>query len=226
MLKRLFLYFAVVFVLVVLATTLNRYVLDKKQSVEQAFETGRPLFKKVTDNIVADFEKGIDDTRSVSSDGIQEPDPAFKSWFKTEAKLVDSASVDLRAKEQELETATRSLGPKEVGYLKKTTLNISSPQVERILSTYLLTRGGESAQQALIDIASRPLRLEPAEPHSLKEIENNKERAIDMMLIDSIAESSREINERIRILQEIVQKKEDLSVKNYAQRKIEELKNL
>ncbi len=226
MLKRLFFYFAVVFVLVVLATTINRYVLDKKQSVEQAIEEGRPLFEKVKDNIVADMEGGGSPARDLSSEEEQEPNPAFKSWFQTEARLVDSASVDLRAKEQELETVTKKLSPKEVSYLKKTTLNTSSPQVERILSTYLLTRGGEMSQQALIDIASRPLHLDPAEPHSLKEIENNRERAIDQMMIDSIAESSLAVSERLRILQEIMQKKEDPTVKNYAQRKIEELKKL
>ena len=207
-----------------MATAINRFALDNKQTVEQAIESGGPLLRKVRAGLSDQGEPVAAAAERAPADEIEEkPDPVFTSWFQTEAKLVDSTKVDLKAKETELEKIARSITDKEVRYLQRTSMDPASPQVERILSTYLLTRGGDVTQRALVDIASRPLSLSPAEAHSLQEIENNKERAINIMAIDSIAESSINLSERIRLLQEIIQKSQDASVKNYAQRKQDDL---
>lgn len=220
--KRLFLYFSVVFFIVIAATSFNRFVLDKKQSVEQVFEKTASLI---------DVEKGAPTSPVVTADvsnneDIKEVGAPFVNWLQSEANLVNSTSVDQKEKEKELQQRAQNLDGKQVAYLKKKSLAGGTPQTQRILSIYMLTLGGEAAQKALIDVASQTEIDGPAEPHSVKEITDNQARSVAFMAIDAIAESSKSVSLRIDELQQIIGRASDSSVKNYAQRKQDELKSL
>ncbi len=217
MLKRLFLYFSAVCVLVVLATAVNRSFVEKKKTVTEVLEG--------TSDFIQRHTVKEETVRKVSSDEVAETvDPQFVQWFQTESTHVDSVAVDLKAKEKELVQIAKSLDERKIRYLQKTPLNPQSSQAERILSIYMLTLGGEKAQSALVDIASQDLNLGRAEPHTIEEVKNNQLRANQIMAVDAIAESQRELNAKIDDLQKIIWKTSDQIVKSYAQRKQDELR--
>lgn len=216
MLKRLLLYFSVVCVFVVLATAVNRSFVEKKKSVSEVIEETSDFIERHTAT-----EESV---QTVISRKIEEAvDPQFAQWFHAESAQVNSTSVDLKAKEKELMQIAKSLDERKIRYLQKAPLNPKTSQAERILSIYMLTLGGERAQAALVDIASQDLNLERAQPHTTDEVKNNQLRASQIMAVDAIAESQRELNAKMDDLQKIIGKTADQFVKNYAQRKRDEL---
>lgn len=226
MIKRLFLYFSVVLVIVLVATSFNRFYLDKKQTVDQALDGTAQFFQQPADDIGGLREVASEEAqKQLAQSDLENSDPQFVKWFQGEAAQVNSTSMDLKIKENELLQKAKSFNAQQIQYLKNTTVNSSTPQVERILSIYLLTLGGEAAQSALVEIATQDLNLPPAEPHSLDEIKNNQERAKVIMAIDALAESKAQLTDRIAQLQKIIMQAQDKSIKNYAQRKLEELQS-
>jgi hypothetical protein len=225
MMKRLALYFCFVFLIVFAATSFNRFFIDKKKTMAEALEDGGPLFQKIASTLSEESARNPATTANESSESPEESsaNAVFKSWFQTEAQLVDATSVDTRSKEEEIKQMVKVMGPPEVEYLKKTSINPKTPQNQRILSTYLLSLGGDHAKKALVEIASASLNIEPAEPHTLQEVLNHQQRAQALMAVDAIAESSMEVADRMRQLQDIIQKTQDETVRNYAQRKRDEL---
>ncbi len=226
MIKRLFLYFSVVLVIVLVATSFNRFYLDKKKTVDQAFDGTTQFFQQPADDVgglreIAN-EEAMQDLAKID---LEKSDPKFIKWFQGEALQVNSTSVDFKSKELELMAKAKSLNSRQIEYLKTTTVSPSTPQVEKILSVYLLTLGGEATQSALVEIATKDLNLTPAEPHSLDEIKNNQERAKAIMAIDALAESKSQLSDRLVQLQKIIAQAQDKSIKNYAQRKHDELQS-
>lgn len=222
MIKRLFLYFAVVLVIVLMATSFNRFVIDKKKTVTEVIDETEQLFAaqhSATERDVAQMQNKKSESTS------EEIDSGFSRWFKDEAALVNSTSIDRKTKESELREMVKTFTPRQIQYLKEKISNPQSPQVEKILSVYLLSLGGDSTQDALVETASQNLNLEPAEPHTVQEIQNNQDRASRIIAIDAIAESNKPISVRIAELQKIIQQQQDATIKNYAQRKQSELQS-
>lgn len=223
MIKRLFLYFSVVLVIVLVATSFNRFVIDKKKTVTEVIEeTTGQLFTSTEDTVDREVaQENNKETLQVTED----IDPRFSRWFQSEAALVNSTSVDQKAKEAEMREMAKTLTPKQIQYLQKKAAHPQSPQVEKILSVYLLSLGGDATQGALVETASNNPNLEPAEPHSVQEVQNNQERASRIIAIDAIAESNKPLSLRIAELQKIIQQQQDATIKNYAQRKQSELQS-
>jgi DNA-binding protein Fis len=222
MIKRLFLYFSVVLVIVLVATSFNRFVIDKKKTVTEVIDETGQLFTSTEDT--ADREVAQENNKETLQ-VTEDIDPRFSRWFQSEAALVNSTSVDQKAKEVEMREMAKTLTPKQIQYLQKKAAHPQSPQVEKILSVYLLSLGGEATQGALVETASNNPNLEPAEPHSLQEVQNNQERASRIIAIDTIAESNKPLSLRIAELQKIIQQQQDATIKNYAQRKQSELQS-
>lgn len=222
MIKRLFLYFSVVLVIVLFATSFNRFVIDKKKTVTEVIDETGQLFTSTEDTAGREVaQQNNKENQKVSED----VDPRFSHWFQSEAALVNSTSVDQKAKETEMREIAKKLTPKQIQYLQKKAAHAQSPQVEKILSVYLLSLGGEATQGALVETASNNPNLEPAEPHSVQEVQNNQERASRIIAIDAIAESDKPLSMRIAELQKIIQQQQDATIKNYAQRKQSELQS-
>lgn len=222
MIRRLFLYFSVVLVIVLLATSFNRFVIDKKKTVTEVIDETGQLFSST--EVAEDRTLAQQNTKEIETTS-EEIDSRFSRWFQDEAKLVNSTSLDRKAKEVELREMVKTFTPRQIQYLQKKVTDVQSPQVEKILSVYLLSLGGDATQDALVETASQNLNLEPAEPHTVQEVKNNQDRASRIIAIDAIAESDKPISLRIADLQKIIQQQQDATVKNYAQRKQSELQS-
>jgi hypothetical protein len=224
MIQRLLFYFAVVFVIVLLATSFNRFVIDKKKTVSEVIdETSNFIQTKVAEEQKSELK--AEASREIAEDSQAGITPAFKKWFRDEASQVNSTQLDTRAKEEELRKTAKSFTASQVEFLKKTMTDASSSQQEKILSVYLLSMGGEAAMGSLSEVASRPLNTKPADAHSVQETLNNQERAHAITAIDAIAESGLPLSARIDELRKIISKQQDAAVKNYAQRKQSELQS-
>lgn len=221
MIQRLLLYIAVVLVIVVAATTFNRFVMDQKKTVDEVLVETTDYFK--SNSIVQNKEtSGEERSLATSEEAV---DAKFKVWFQDETRLVSSTSLDLQEKETELRTKAQSMTSQQISFLKQKVTDATASQDEKILSTYLLSLAGEAAASSLSEVASQPLKIEPAEPHSVQELKNNQERAKAIMAIDAIAESDRSLSLRIDELRKIINSQSDITVKNYAQRKQSELQS-
>ena len=218
MMRRLFLYFAVVFFIVILATSFNRFVIDKKKTVNEVMVETSDYFKTSEDEKLKTEPKLARAT--ATTDGVE---PKFKSWFGEEAGLMKSTHLNSGEKEIELRQKAKTFSARHIQFLKNKITDHSSTQDEKILSTYLLSLVGDI--ESLSEVASQSLKVESAEPHSLQEIQNNQERARAIIAIDAIAESDRSLSVRIDELRKVVIKQNDITVKNYAQRKQSELQS-
>lgn len=153
----------------------------------------------------------------------EDVDPQFKSWFGEETRQMSSTNLNSGQKEIELRQKVKTFSARQIQFLKNKTTDASASQDEKILSTYLLSLTGDV--ESLGDVASQSLKVEAAEPHSLQEIQNNQERARAIIAIDAIAESGRPLPVRIDELRKVINKQNDVTVKNYAQRKQSELQS-
>ncbi len=216
--RRLFLYFAVVFVIVILATTFNRFVIDKKKTVNEVMVETSDYFKTSEDEKLKTEPKLARAT--ATTNGVE---PKFKSWFGEEAGLMKSTHLNSGEKEIELRQKAKTFSARHIQFLKNKITDQTSTQDEKILSTYLLSLVGDI--ESLSEVASQSLKVESAEPHSLQEIQNNQERARAIIAIDAIAESDRHLSVRIDELRKVINKQNDVTVKNYAQRKQSELQS-
>jgi hypothetical protein len=220
MIQRLLLYFAVVLVIVVLATSFNRFVLDKKKTVNEVIVETSDFFKVEK---IAESEqqpKQLPVAAAAPSNTVSEK---FKAWFREETVLISSTQINTENRAIELRERAKSFSAQEIDFIKQKITDPSAPQDEKILSTYLLSLTG--SVDSLSEVASRTMGLEAAEPHSLKEIQNNQERAKAIMAIDAIADSGLPLSLRINELGKIINRQDDVSVKNYAQRKQSELQS-
>jgi hypothetical protein len=220
MMRRLFLYFAVVAVIVIMATSFNRFVIDKKKTVDEVMVETSDYFKAAD---IAKSENEITPSPEAAATPLDGVEPQFKTWFGEEAGRLSSTQLSSVQKENELRQKAKSFSARQLQFLKDKSTDSSATPDEKILSTYLLSLVGDV--ESLGAVASQALKVEAAEPHSLQEIQNNQERAKAIMAIDAIAESDRPLSLRIDELRKIINKQNDVTVKNYAQRKQSELQS-
>ncbi len=220
MVRRLLLYFAVVFVIVILATSFNRFVIDKKKTVNEVMVETSDYFKTSEEEKFKTEPKLARATATTEIDGVE---PKFKRWFGEETSQMGSTQLNSGQKETELRQKAKSFTARQIQFLKNKITDSTSTQDEKILSTYLLSIAGDV--ESLSEVASQSLKVESAEPHSLQEIQNNQERARAIIAIDAIAESGRSLSVRIDELSKVINKQNDVTVKNYAQRKQSELQS-
>lgn len=225
--KRLLLYFAVVLLIVVAATSFNRFVIDKKKTVGEVIVETSDYFKtnESEENESAQIQQKSNLDRSPANLNDAGVGAKFNGWFREEIKQMSSIHLDVNLKEAELRQAAKVFTAPQIEFLKRAVTNSSASHNERILATYLLSLGGDATFGSLSEVASRPVNGEPAEPHSIQELQNNQERAKAIIAIDAIAESDRPLSLRIDELRKIINRQDDMTVKNYAQRKQSELQS-
>ena len=220
--RRLLLYFSVVAVIVILATSFNRFVIDKKKTVNEVMVETSDYFN-ATEDKKPKTEPEPKPARAIAATELDGVEPKFKSWFGEEAGLMKSTHLNSGEKEIELRQKAKTFSARHIQFLKNKITDQTATQDEKILSTYLLSLVGDI--ESLSEVASQSLKVESAEPHSLQEIQNNQERARAIIAIDAIAESGRPLGARIDELRKVINKQNDVTVKNYAQRKQSELQS-
>jgi hypothetical protein len=164
--------------------------------------------------------------RTVASNEEVSIDKQFARWFATEAGRIESRDTDSLASEAELKERAQKFTRQEITYLADRATSSSSSAAERILASYLLGLSGETSSEALVDIASQPVKNPGPHPaDSVAEKQAVQERAYKIMAVDAIFNSESEISQKIKKLQSIVNQTPDTTVKHYASDKVDELRD-
>lgn len=231
MVKRLLFYLASVFIVIFMVTMFNKYKLNlfSETNESAALSQGSPSVDGTTATLIPPpTEAASASERDTASTGVvdQIKNKVFQKWFEHEANQLNLQDNNPVAKTAQLKSVAQAMREDEFEYLKQKSLNLAAPQVQRIFSTYMLTLGGDRAQQALVDIASQTLnrKEESSHPHSIDEALTKQEQAIQLMAIDSLYESGATIADKISQLEKVMSRSTDPTIKNYAQRKLNDLK--
>ncbi|HMN68524.1 MAG TPA: hypothetical protein PKC28_08290 [Bdellovibrionales bacterium] len=152
-------------------------------------------------------------------------DPEFQKWLSHEAKSLDHAQVDGDAKEREIQNVVRKLTPPQSRQLLQTARNPVAPAREKILSTYLLVQGGLNSREELRDLAKAPLENSgrAPEPHTMDEIDGVRDKSVRIMAIDGLASQARTDEKARDTLAKTIPEIQDPFVRNYAQKKLDEV---
>lgn len=151
----------------------------------------------------------------------------FLDWINQESKSMNSVIQNAKVKEFELVAAAQTLTSAQIELLAQEALNFYKGIDSRILSAYLLSLNtqGESSLQAMFNIARSQLpEIGPIKPHTEGEVKRAQELAIRYMEVDQLFEQAKTISYAYDKLILLAKEAETSEVRNYASKKISELK--
>ncbi len=162
----------------------------------------------------------------VSENSVTNKTPQqFAAWLKTEASSLDRSDRRNADKDTLLRQQALQFTPENINYLRATATNKLAPANEKIVAAYLLTLASSNSQQALQEIAQTPFSLSNPQPaHSIGETTLMQEKAIRVVAIDELF--IRHENDAIsrQELATALQKIPDPSLRQYALKRLAELK--
>ncbi len=162
----------------------------------------------------------------VSENSVTNKTPEqFAAWLKTEASSLDRSDRRNADKDALLRQQALQFTPENINYLRATATNKLAPANEKIVAAYLLTLASSNSQQALQEIAQTPFSLSNPQPaHSIGETTLMQEKAIRVVAIDELF--IRLENDAIsrQELAAALQKIPDPSLRQYALKRLAELK--
>lgn len=213
------------FVVAILSVVFLAYYARKNSTDEMTFKVDKE----------SPAERSVSTAQSESTENVdnpQEPPPAeiadkdlepLKQWIKDESASINSPKVNLKARDEELTEKVKSFSARQLAHLQKISEDKAAPMNERILSTYMLGKS-DMSRQNLIDVASSATEQKTFEPHTEGEIKASSDRAIKLMAVDSIVASKDSVDNRLKALQDVINKSNDALVKQYAQKKLSEVR--
>lgn len=214
------------FVVAILAVVCLAYIARQKNTDQMTFSIDKdaPVERTVSTIAQSDSIKDLDNPQEPPPSEVADKDlEPLKQWIREESTAVNSPKMNLKARDEELSEKVKSFGARQLAHLQKISQDEAAPMNERILSTYMLGKS-ELSRQNLIDLASSETNHKMSAPHSESEIKANSDRAIKLMAVDSIVASADSVENRLKALQEIINKSNDSLVKEYAQKKTSEVR--
>lgn len=149
----------------------------------------------------------------------------FAQWLKNEASSVDRSDRANADKEAVLRQLALQFTPENISYLRTTATAKSAPANEKIVAVYLLTLATSSSQEALQEIAQTPFSLASPQPaHSIGETTLMQEKAIRVVAIDELFIRLENDTITRQQLEATIQKIPDLFLRQYALKRLAELK--
>lgn len=162
------------------------------------------------------------DQKNQASAAVME-DPTFREWIRAEAKKLNSTNLDGEKEEQRLSEFLAHIDRQKSRLLLQVAQSGSSAG-ERILSTYLLVKGGPRTRSELQQLITSPLPDRgPVEPHTLEETLGIREKSLRIMAVDGlVSQAAKDPNAR-NVLAKAVEDIQDPYIKDYARRRLAEL---
>jgi len=155
---------------------------------------------------------------------------AFANWLNSEAKSMNDFNVNAEALTQKYNQITQQMTREQFAELAKVVRSDEVNANKKILSAYLLAYAGYGSIGDLSKTITSALNVHgnPNEPHSSAEVEQTRERAMRVLLIDrlfNLAKGSNksEAENAKQELQKLISSISDLYLRNYAQSKFNEL---
>lgn len=192
------------------------------------------VFKKDTDtnkhgsmattSIAATSSEASGDSAMVSLQSLTTEE--LKKWISSESNSMNSAYNNTEEKQIKLKAQAQTIAPEQFETLKEMAIYSGLPINERILSAYLISLSSAAPSlQNLYDVAKSEVPdVGPIVPHSEAELKHTQELAIRYMQIDELFERAKidaNAKDKLKLL---VQTASSEQVRNYAQKKLQELK--
>ena len=154
-------------------------------------------------------------------------DENFKNWILTEVKNLEVPVQNPIAVEENTKNFVNQLSGNQIQDLKIRITNSELPINERIFSNYALMKfSGPYSNQNMYDLASHPVpEFTDLQPHSEDELKRAQEYALKYSNIDELSQRAEAGDElALTLLTQLAHNTIDLKIKNYAQRKINEIR--
>lgn len=153
-------------------------------------------------------------------------DPDFQKWLVQEAKDVDQPKIDSAKKKRELAKVIAELTPNKARQLLQTVQSGTASAGEKILSAYILVEGGEKTQAELSDLLASPMPARgEVKPHSEAEAKTAQDRSLRIMALDGLATRAKTDVSAREALAQSISSIQDPYVKDYAQKRLNEIRN-
>jgi hypothetical protein len=151
--------------------------------------------------------------------------PEFQKWLASEATQVGRTNVNTEQKKAQLAQIISGLTEAQARQLAQTALNTSATAGEKILSVYLLVEGGARTRAELQQLlTTAPSVTGPQPAHSEGELRSVQERSFRVMAVDGMIAQSKTDPAALETLERTIPSIPDAYVKQYAQRRLSELK--
>jgi len=193
------------------------------QTIEQATTANQNYASATVQSAGDQKQKTIENFNKLDSS-------AFANWLNAEAKSMNDFNVNAEALTQKYNQITQQMTRGQFAELAKVVQSDEVNANKKILSAYLLAYAGYESLSDLSKTITSPLNVKgnPNEPHSSAEVEQTRERAMRVLLIDrffNLAKGSNksEAENAKQELQKLISSISDLYLKNYAQSKFNEL---
>lgn len=166
----------------------------------------------------------------VSDSAVTSTNPAsfdqeLQKRVSEEAQLMDRVEQNEGDAEIRIKEIVKTLSPEKFPQLARQASDLSVPINERALSTYLLSEAGPAAATALHEMIVAPLvKPGPYPPHSTDETQSMQEKSLRLMAIDGLFKAAQIDPESKRHLEAVAQTGESEAIRNYAMRKLSELR--
>jgi len=155
---------------------------------------------------------------------------AFKNWLDAEAQIMNNFNVNAEALTEKYKQIAEQMTLEQFSELAKVVQSDEPNANKKVLSAYLLAFAGYGSIADLSKTILSPLNVQgnPNEPHSTAEVQQTRERAMRVLLIDrffNLAQGSNksEAENAKQELKKLISSISDLYLRNYAQSKFNEL---
>lgn len=177
-------------------------------------------------NTFGSSPSSADQTQAQDAALMQFTAEELKKWISTEARSMNSTSLDTEAKQIELKAQAQSLQLEQLAVLSEVALDASQPINDRILSAYLISLNPTSSSlQVLSEVAKSEIPDNgPLVPHSEAELKNSQELAIRYMQIDELFERAKTDSNAYDKLSRLTDEARSAQVRSYAKKKLLEIK--
>ncbi|MBC7420346.1 MAG: hypothetical protein H7328_06415 [Bdellovibrio sp.] len=163
----------------------------------------------------------------VAVENVQKLDEVqFRNWIQLESKSLNNSAVNTEEKQIQLKALAQNLTSAQNKKLIEVALDSDADANARILSIFLLTLGSRPENiSLLLEAAKKEIPdLGPLNPHSAAELKRGQELALRMMAVDELFERARQNPEALQQLQRLSSEAGASEIRNYAQRKLKELR--
>ncbi|MEK6628498.1 MAG: hypothetical protein AABY53_07720 [Bdellovibrionota bacterium] len=206
------------------SSIVQKTIADVKNMVKNSTVFKKDTDSKKHDSVDRTSDKGLDDSSAVSLQSMDTEE--LKKWISSESNSMNSVYNKTEEIQIKLKAQAQTLSPEQFETLKSLALYSGLPINERILSAYLITLSSAAPSlNSLYDIAKSEVPdVGPIVPHSEAELRHTQELAIRYMLIDELFERAKTDANAQDKLKLLVQTASSEQVRNYAQKKLQELK--
>lgn len=152
-------------------------------------------------------------------------DEELQRQVASEAEQMDHVEQSESDATKRIREIVKSLNSAKLGQLARQAVDLKVPINQRALSTYLLAEAGPQAAAELQAMIEAPLvKPGPYPPHSTDEVQSMQERSLRLMGVDGLFKAAQIDPESRRRLEEVARTANSQTIRNYAMRKLAELR--